>query len=877
VDSLINFEGSRTAEIELNRRLDQLHLLLDVGKSIGSQLELREIITVISERLREVIDCDAFWMSLIDPDSGQLRVFALDPKFNKDAKAGEGRLVPLKGTLAEKAISSLQTLRITRADIENSQSPVVQNIAAQGIRSSCLAPLVSQGRAIGVISMASLRENAFTQEDADVLTLIASQIAIAVENAIIYERAREAEEQAKRHSERTQLLLDINNAVTSNLDLKTLMPAVFSCLRKALPYDVVGLGVYDTETNQLRSYANVHVHGFITEGEPIPLEGSVPGLVFTTGKPILLDRLEDPRFHSDWSRRFREAGFKSGGSVPITVEGRKIGTLGVAARREIHITEDDVDLLCQVANQVAIAVENALNYERARKAEREVKRQLERERLMLEINNAVVSILDLRELVKVVSANLRDIMPHDAAGIALYEPEFDQLREYSNVAYKDLDSFREGETIPLEGTPAGEVFLSGKPLLLDHPDLARYPADRYSQRPVEGSPKSACLAPLISHGRKLGIAGVSSTQVGRFTHEDLELFNRIAGQIAIAVENALAFSEIEALKNKLASEKLYLEAEIRTEHNFEEIIGSSPSFKRILKQVETVAPTDSAVLIRGETGTGKELFARAIHNLSGRHDRALVKLNCAAIPTGLLESELFGHEKGAFTGAISQRIGRFELANKGTLFLDEVGDIPLELQPKLLRVLQEQEFERLGSTRTQRVDVRLIAATNTDLEQMVTDKKYRSDLYYRLNVFPITIPPLRERREDIPSLARFFTQKYAQRLKKRIESISSTAMSALTDYPWPGNVRELEHFIERAVVLSQGADLEVSLSELKPAASSGPASFSTLESAERDHILRALDETNWVVGGANGAAARLGMKRTTLQSRMQKLGLERGK
>ena len=298
-------------------------------------------------------------------------------------------------------------------------------------------------------------------------------------------------------------------------------------------------------------------------------------------------------------------------------------------------------------------------------------------------------------------------------------------------------------------------------------------------------------------------------------------------------------------------------------------------FKRILKHVETVAPTDSAVLIRGETGTGKELLARAIHNLSERRERTLVKINCAAIPTGLLESELFGHEKGAFTSAIAQRIGRFELANKGSLFLDEVGDIPLELQPKLLRVLQEQEFERLGSTRTQRVDVRLIAATNSDLEQLVADKKYRSDLYYRLNVFPITIPPLRERAEDIPTLARFFAQKYARRLKKRIEAISAEAMAALVGYHCPGNVRELEHFIERAVILTQGSDLEVSVSELKPSAQTAPANISTLEVAEREHILRALEAANWVIGGPNGAAARLGMKRTTLQYRMQKLGLER--
>jgi formate hydrogenlyase transcriptional activator len=392
---------------------------------------------------------------------------------------------------------------------------------------------------------------------------------------------------------------------------------------------------------------------------------------------------------------------------------------------------------------------------------------------------------------------------------------------------------------------------------------------------IEGGIRSGGVVPLIAHDRKLGFLGVGSFREDAFSEADQELLGHIANQIAIAVENALAYREIETLKNKLASEKLYLEDEIRTEHNFEELIGESQTFRRILKQVETVAPTDSTVLICGETGTGKELIARAIHDLSARRERTLVKINCAAIPTGLLESELFGHEKGAFTGAISQRIGRFELANRGTLFLDEVGDIPPELQPKLLRVLQEQEFERLGSTRTQKVDVRLIAATNCDLEQMVADKKYRSDLYYRLNVFPITIPALRQRREDIPVLARFFTQKYARRLKKQITAIPAEAMAALTSYQWPGNVRELEHFIERAVILTKGSDLEISLAELKSSEPAATTELTTLHEAEREHILRALEETNWVVGGQGGAAARLGMKRTTLQSKMQKLGISR--
>ena len=335
-----------------------------------------------------------------------------------------------------------------------------------------------------------------------------------------------------------------------------------------------------------------------------------------------------------------------------------------------------------------------------------------------------------------------------------------------------------------------------------------------------------------------------------------------------------AFAEIKTLKDQLAQEKLYLEEEIRSERGFEEIIGESVELKRILKQVETVAPTDSIVLIEGETGTGKELIARAIHNLSSRRERTFVKINCAAIPMGLLEAELFGHEKGAFTGAIAQRVGRFELANRGTVFLDEIGEIPLELQAKLLRVLQEREFERLGGTRTLHVDVRVIAASNRDLAEMISERAFRSDLYYRLKVFPIMVPALRERVEDIPTLVRYFTQRYARKLRKAITSIGSETMSALCRYPWPGNIRELENFVERSVILSRSSMLEAPLGELAPL-HRRKADVSTLKDLQREHILRALNESNWVIGGRSGAAAKLGMKRTSLQYKMQKLGISR--
>jgi formate hydrogenlyase transcriptional activator len=427
--------------------------------------------------------------------------------------------------------------------------------------------------------------------------------------------------------------------------------------------------------------------------------------------------------------------------------------------------------------------------------------------------------------------------------------------------------------------------LSAKPAVFHGAELDQFPAELVRVLQEKGL-TSVCCVPLLSKGRAFGTLNLASRRLDAFTEGDAELLNRVAAQIAIAVENALAFKEIDSLKDRLAVEKLYLEEEIRSEFNFEEIVGESPAIKRALAQVELAAPANTTVLILGETGTGKELIARAIHNLSPRRERTFVKINCAAIPSGLLESELFGHERGAFTGAISQKVGRFELADRGTIFLDEVGDIPLELQPKLLRVLQEQEFERLGATRTVRVDVRLVAATNADLSRLVAERKFRSDLFYRLNVFPISIPALRERREDISLLVRYFVQKFSRRLNKTVQYVPTEAMDALVSYSWPGNIRELENLLERAVILSPGKELRVPLSELRngPAAAtteesqtvaSPAAPVATLEEAERQHILRALRQTQWRVAGPRGAAHLLGMKRTTLQARIRKLGIRR--
>jgi formate hydrogenlyase transcriptional activator len=506
---------------------------------------------------------------------------------------------------------------------------------------------------------------------------------------------------------------------------------------------------------------------------------------------------------------------------------------------------------------------------------------LQRERdqldLLLDVTNAVVTHLDTRELFRAVAPALRRCCSADVAALSLFDPEAGVLRHHVCDA---PDDFCAASDVPvptestLDGSASGHVFKTGEPRVFSPEELDGFPESAFIR--TRGI-RSACCVPLATAHGILGTLNLGALSDDAFSPDQFPLLTRVAGQIAIAVRNAFSYERIEELNAQLAREKLYLEDEIRSDYQFDEIIGRSKALGRVLKEIQTVAPTDSTVLISGETGSGKELVARAIHQLSSRRDHAFVKLNCAAIPTGLLESELFGHEKGAFTGAISQRIGRFELANRGTVFLDEVGEIPLELQPKLLRVLQEREFERLGSTRTLKTDARLIAATNRDLAALADEQKFRQDLFYRLNVFPITVPPLRDRREDIPMLVRHFAQQFARRMKKSVENISSETMETLTRYDWPGNIRELQNLIERAVILSTGPTLDVPVEALngRRSAPSQPTQGETLEDADRRHIIAALERTNWVIAGPNGAAARLGVKRSTLQFRMRKLGIAR--
>jgi formate hydrogenlyase transcriptional activator len=527
----------------------------------------------------------------------------------------------------------------------------------------------------------------------------------------------------------------------------------------------------------------------------------------------------------------------------------------------------------------------------------ELQRQNDRLQLLLNLTTRITSSLNLREVLRAIAANIREVIHADAVAVSLpscTDAASGKLRVFAMDFPRGKGVIKE-ELLVTPSAAAKRAMDTLKPTVLDTQEPGNFAYGTNDIAAAEGI-KALCLIPLVNRGRVLGILATSRTTETPFTPEDVDFLSRASGQIAIAIENALAYKEISELKEKLAQEKLYLEEEIRTDSGFERIIGKSAALKRVLQMVETVAPSDSTVLLLGETGTGKELIARAIHDRSRRKDRTFVKLNCAAIPTGLLESELFGHEKGAFTGAIAQKVGRLELADQGTLFLDEVGDIPIEIQPKLLRVLQEREFERLGSTHTRKVNVRLVAATNRDLEKMVADREFRSDLFYRLNVFPIRVPSLHERKEDIPLLVSYFAQKFAKQLQKQIESVPSVAMKALTAWEWPGNIRELENFIERAVILTRGKALEAPLTELRKtetataadtgvdrksrtarkATSSRPkvnASAEEYERKQREEILEALTTCKGRVGGSDGAAIRLGINRTTLMYRMRKFGI----
>jgi formate hydrogenlyase transcriptional activator len=661
--------------------------------------------------------------------------------------------------------------------------------------------------------------------------------------------------------QRYETLLKVTDVIVHHRPLPELFKEIAQSVRKVVNFDFINLSLHDP------TFDTVRLHLW-EGGDTAPLtEQEVPGdtagnWVWQGQQSLLFPDLRLESRFPETLDALRNHGYGSYCLLPVTTARNKLGVLGVGSLRESAYDKADLQLMERVAALLALAMEA----ESSRQALQKAKDRLE---ALVKINDALIAHTDLETLVPAVGEGIRRITNCDYGSLALQQASTLRIYPLAPPAGEVMAGAKTATRL-LEAPIAGAI-LERETKFFKRSELAAIDTP-FTREVLEAGVQMLCCIPLSSTKGVLGALNVGCTKEHSVDAGDLNLLTQIARQLAASIDNARAYREVKELENKLKEEKVYLENEIKSELNFEEIIGEDPKILNILNQVKIVAPTDATVLILGETGTGKELIARAVHRLSERRDRSFIKLNCAAIPTGLLESELFGHEKGAFTGAVAQKLGRLELADMGTLFLDEVGDIPLELQPKLLRVLQDQEFERLGGTRTIRVNVRLIAATNRDLAKSVAEREFRSDLFYRLHVFPIRMPPLRERRQDIAPLVHYFVRKLARRMGKQIDSIPTETLNKMMEWNWPGNIRELENLVERSVILTEGPTLRVPLAELRPQLESSE-SDETLQSTDREYIIRVLRETRGVLSGPNGAAARLGLPRTTLQSKMHKLGI----
>jgi formate hydrogenlyase transcriptional activator len=693
-------------------------------------------------------------------------------------------------------------------------------------------------------------------------------------------------------AERYRTLLEINNAIITNLTQQTLLHAISEALHRVISFDRCAITLYQPTNDTFRFLA---VEGdrpsdYFATGLEVQRSETCISWVFDHQQPLLRRNLEEEREYAN-EHRLAAEGMHSLCVLPLVFQRECIGTLSFVSQEKDRYSDEDAAFLQEVANQVALAVINMISYEEIAALSARVEHTAEHYRKVLEVNNAIVTHLNRGDLMHSIAEILHRFLPFDGAVITFYVPESDVFRSFALETMISTDYLRAGMEIPRKESMVTEIFENQRGRI--RRDLEKEQRFANDGRLLEIGIFSDCIVPLIVGGKSIGTIGIGSRQKGQYSEGDMELLQEVANQVALAVANMVTYEEIERLKARLEKENVYLQEEIRTDHNFEEITGNSAALLAVLHKVEQVAPTDSTVLIQGETGTGKELIARAIHDRSDRKSRPLVKVNCSAISAGLVESELFGHVKGAFTGALERHVGRFELADGGTIFLDEIGELPLATQVKLLRVLQEREFEPVGSNKPVRVDVRVIAATNRNLQESIQAGTFRSDLFYRLNVFPIEVPPLRERRTDIPQLAMFFLARFAKKFGKNIRSIPLATLDRLTNYSWPGNVRELQNVIERAAILSHSSVLELEpdlIPELLPGDSSstrdnpseaGEAPIAvapappTLEDMERAHIIAVLNQTSGVVEGPRGAAKILGLHPNTLRHRIRKLGLKR--
>ena len=696
----------------------------------------------------------------------------------------------------------------------------------------------------------------------------------------------------RKSEERARTLLEVNNAIISSLTQNTLLRAVSKALHRVLQFDAVALLLHVGERDTFRILALEGIVRNFHVGQEIKRTESSVGWVFDSKHYLVRHNLEAEVEYEN-EKRLLEEGMRSHCVVPLIARGTIIGTLNLASRRVNQYSDGDAAFFQEVAAQIALAVQNMQAYEEIAALNARVSQAADRSRTLLQINNTIITSLSRDALLQSISKVLSGVIQFDRCAFTLYLPEKDTFRFLSVDSELQSDYFRAGMEFHRKDSVASWVYQERRAALRgDLEKEGRYSNDR---RLVAEGIISDCVVPMIARGKCIGTLNVGSKARNQYSEEDAEFLQEVATQVALAVENMQAYEEINALKTRFEAENVYLQEEILRQHNFDEIVGNSAALLEVLRNIEVMAPTDATVLLYGETGTGKELLARAIHSRSPRSGRAMVTVNCGAIPSGLVESELFGHVKGSFTGALQDAVGRFELAEGSTLFLDEVGELPPEAQVKLLRVLQEHEFEPIGSRRTKKVDVRIIAATNRNLEEDVRAGRFRSDLFYRLNVLPLRMPALRERRSDIPELVLFFLERSCQRFGRKLLSVSQETMNHLAAYEWPGNVRELQNVIERGVVLCRGSVLTMGR-ELVPVAASpnqaAPAGNGadirqslaasdrlsvqrSLEDVEREHIIRVLDNTKGIIDGPSGAALILALHPSTLRARMKKLKIQR--
>jgi formate hydrogenlyase transcriptional activator len=876
---------------EFSRRYSELLQTAGLDSSQGVPILLQEL----SKLLHGVFAFNIISYSLVESDSDLIRQYIL----NQDGVRSVER--PLELGAHSSAVgwvwSNQSPLVLPDLAIEERFVATLEPYLAKGIRSLILVPLTSEHQRLGTIGFGKIEPHHFDDQTVRFLEQIAGLVALAISNLLTQQAVAGEEEQlraltavsiqlsersARAHralqDERSRLetVLEINSALAATrLDMKQMFPAISKSLSRALSHDTALINLWDEGQQSYLVFAQgaLNASEFAPAGMVLPSEAAFTTRVlekFPEGTVVRRTELENAAARFEVVRKALQAGIVCWCTVPLRASNRLVGVLYLGSRSEDAFTERDMDLARQVAAAIAVFIENALTHEA-------LQREKEGLETLLEMSRALTPSLDPKKLLAEIASCTQSVFNHDHAHLAFYDRNAEVMRVAqldpagaSGSPLPDLSS-------PVSQCPSGIAMLRGKVTCFGAAELEQTSSD-FAKQLQASCVRTLCCFPLVTRNGPIGALCLSSRRENAFAQSAIELMGKVAAQIAFALENSRAYAEITSLKDRLLKEKKYLEEEIRDALDFEDIIGQSPALAQVLNQVKTVAPSDATVLILGETGTGKELVARAVHRLSNRGSGNFVKVNCAAIPTGLLESELFGHEKGAFTGAISQKIGRLELADKGTLLLDEVGEIPLELQPKLLRALQDQEFERLGGTRTIRVNVRIIAATNRDLSDAVAKHQFRSDLYYRLHVFPLLLPPLRERREDIPLLVRYFVQKFARRMNKHIDAIPEEAIEALERWRWPGNIRELENFLERSVILTDGPTLRVPIGELSSingvhSKETRGAKHVTLEDLEREYILQVLRQTGGVISGSGGAAAKLGMKRTTLQSKMQRLGI----